>query len=264
MKSSLENLAKFLNIPPKELGAIIFRTDLYYEEINVAKKRGGFRTLNIPNNTLKGIQRIIYRNLLKNLEVHVSAQAYVQKRSIITNATKHLNSVYMLKMDIEDFFGSIREELVREKFMQMVESIEKKREYNEHLDVPNFTENDCRCLAKICTLNGGLPQGAVTSPHLSNLIFFEIDETIKLKCEEMDIIYTRYSDDMIFTGATDKVFEIEEFVREKIRSINLSVNQKKTVRLYDRHVKYVTGLCIQNGKVRLSKSRRREIRQQYH
>jgi hypothetical protein len=76
--------------------------------------------------------------------------------------------------------------------------------------------------------------------------------------------YTRYSDDMIFTAATDQVFEIENFVREKIEHIGLKVNEKKIVKLNDGDSKYVTGLSINNGKVRVAKNRRREIRQEYY
>ena len=264
MKISLENLSKFLNVPPNQLGAMIFNTELFYKELIIPKRRGGIRKLNVPNNILRSAQKIIYRDILGNFQAHEAAQAYVRKKSIVTNANKHINSPFMLKLDIENFFGRISEKLVTDKFIQLSEVFSRQGFISENTNFSSFTDVECKSLASICTLNGGLPQGAITSPHLSNLIFYKIDEAIKIHCDKIGVKYTRYSDDMIFTAMNDSVFEVEDFVRNEISNIGLLINESKTLRLNDRQNKYVTGLFIQNGKLRLAKNRRREIRQEYH
>lgn len=264
MKTSLKNLATFLDVPPDQLGAMIFHGELFYKEVAIPKRRGGVRKLNVPNSLLRVVQRKIYRNILGKFQAHEAAQAYVKKKSIITNATQHIESVFMLKMDIENFFGCVQRKLVIDKFIQIAEVFDKQRSSNSGANLPRFTDKECEFLSNLCTLNGTLPQGAITSPHLSNLIFYKIDEAIMECARKVGAKYTRYSDDMIFTAATDQVFEIENFVREKMEHIGLKVNEKKIVKLNDGDGKYVTGLSINNGKVRVAKNRRREIRQEYY
>ncbi len=264
MKVSLENLSEFLDVAPNQLGALIFRTDLFYQEITIAKRRGGIRRINIPNNILRTIQKNIYRDVLGKFQAHEAAQAYVKKRSIVTNAANHLDSRYMLKLDIENFFGNLSTNLVADKFIQISEVFDRQRVADVNVKFPRFTDAECRLLAKICTLDGGLPQGAITSPHLSNLIFYKTDEAINNHCNKLGIKYTRYSDDMIFTSLTDQVFEVEDFVKHEIQKLGLRLNYGKSIRLNDRQSKYVTGLSIHDKKIRLSKSRRREIRQEFY
>lgn len=263
MKVPLQNLANFLNIAPNQLGAMIFCTSLFYKEITIPKRRGGTRTLHVPNNTLRAVQQIIHRDFLGKIQAHEAAQAYVKNKSILTNASKHVKGEFMLKLDIENFFDSIPESLVTNKFIEISKLHNNQISSNDRI-LPKFTDEECSLLSKICLLDGGLPQGAVTSPHLSNLIFFELDENIKNHCDKLGFIYTRYSDDMIFTAVTDKVFEVEDFVKSELKNIGLVLNDRKTLKLNKNQGKYVTGLFVQNGKIRLTKSRRREIRQELY
>lgn len=113
-------------------------------------------------------------------------------------------------------------------------------------------------------MNKVLPQGAVTSPHLSNLIFYELDEVIYGYCNTKSVTYSRYSDDMIFSSEENEVQEVEGVIYELLKIYGYTPNDEKTLRLNPHQTKYVTGLSIENGVVRLMKKRRREIRNEFH
>jgi RNA-directed DNA polymerase len=264
MTAPLRNLANFFEVPPQLLGALIFNTPAFYKELILKKNKGGVRLINIPDQNLRNIQKTIYHKILQKFIAHESAHAYVKGRSIITNAREHLESDYMLKLDILDFFGSVRGDLVKDKFIQIAEVFDRQKSNDPSLPLPSFSDDECNYLEKLCTLNGGLPQGGITSPHLSNLIFYKIDEIIRDHCKNNLIVYTRYSDDMIFSGPNKKVFKVEKYVREILKTYGFCLNFDKMIALNKNDAKYVTGLFVQNGTIRISKSRRREIRQNFH
>ncbi len=261
MNGSLDSLSKFLEISPALLGAMVFKTELFYTELKIKKKNGGTRLLSVPNDELRNVQSKIYREVLSPFVSHDSAQAYVKKKSILTNANEHLSSKVMLKMDLTDFFGSTRYIAVVNKFIQIAEIFHRKNSQDIKL---RFSDDECRYLAKLCTLGGGLPQGAITSPHLSNLIFYKIDQQIQTACQKRSVTYTRYSDDMIFSSLGEDALYMEKTVKRILAAHGYRVNPCKTSRLLANRPKYVTGLAIENEIVRLPKKRRRELRQELH
>lgn len=122
MKSTvtpLQNLADFFQIQPQKLGAMVFNTSLFYKTVKIPKKRGGLRVLSVPTHPLKQVQSIIYNKILKKFLAHDAAHAYSKRKSILTNADKHIGAEYMLKMDITNFFGSIKKQTVENKFKKI-------------------------------------------------------------------------------------------------------------------------------------------------
>ncbi len=263
-ETPLKNLANFFQIPPKKLGAMIFNTPLFYETLVIPKRRGGLRSLSVPTHPLRQVQSLIYKKILKKFAAHEVAHAYSKRKSILTNANKHVGAQYMLKMDIKNFFGSIKQRAIVNKFKKIKEYFDKQLKVDPTADLPQLCDIDCEYLAKLCTLDEVLPQGAITSPHLSNLIFFELDEAIYSYCRIKSVTYSRYSDDMIFSSSKGEAQEIEGVISELLKIYGFTPNEHKTLRLNPNQTKYVTGLAIENGAVRLMKKRRREIRSEFH
>ena len=114
-------------------------------------------------------------------------------------------------------------------------------------------------LSKICCLNESLPQGAPTSPYLSNLFFRPIDDIISKYCIENEIRYTRYADDMTFSGSFDEKILLK-FVNESLVSFDLNVNEKKTKLMQQNSRQIVTGVVV-NEKLQVPFKKRNEIRQ---
>lgn len=115
-----------------------------------------------------------------------AATAFEPGTSIKDNAENHCGRPVVIALDVKDFFPSLKYSRVLALF----------RRYTE-------TENAAVMLAKLCTLYGHLPQGAVTSPHISNLLLHDLDFTLKLYALDHNLEFTRYADDLTFSGNPD-------------------------------------------------------------
>ena len=114
-------------------------------------------------------------------------------------------------------------------------------------------------LSGICTLNGSLPQGAPTSPYLSNLIFKKIDDQISQFCRSKNINYTRYSDDLTFSGDKN-IFGVINFTNERFKENGFSINQDKLRTRRKNESQEVTGILV-NEKLQAPKITRKYFRQ---
>lgn len=165
------------------LYAIANNKKKYYTKHYINKKNGTKRELLVPNRTLKSIQKRILNNVLYGLKTSKYACAYKRDISLKDNAKVHVGKKIVLKLDIKDFFKNID-------FEKLYKSS------------PNtiFPPSIKVLLIKLCTYDDYLPQGAPTSPYLSNLALKSFDEYIGDFCEKQNISYTRYSDDLTFSG----------------------------------------------------------------
>lgn len=121
-----------------------------YKTFRIPKKAGrGYRVIDAPNHNLKVLQRAIYHKLLKRLNPHKAATAYISGKSIIDNALPHVGQDIVINIDLKDFFGSISSDSVYRYWHKL------------GWDVETST-----ILRNICCHNGRLPQGAPTSPAL--------------------------------------------------------------------------------------------------
>ena len=111
---------------------------------------------------------------------------------------------------------------------------------------------------KLCCLAGKLPQGAPTSPHLANLAFYECDLQLESIAEENLMNYTRYADDMTFSGE-DEIVTLEDQVNKIIKKYHYELSFQKSKRMGKNHRQKVTGLVV-NKKVLLPRELRRKIR----
>ncbi len=171
-------LARRLGLPLSQVQA----TELAYQEFTIPKRSGGRRTIAAPQPALKGLQRRILRRLFSRLKSHPCATGFERGRSIVTNAAAHVRADVVVKMDLEDFFGSTEADRVR-----------------DYLRAIGWNADAADLLVRLCTHAGSLPQGAPTSPRLSNLVNYEMDARLAGLAGKLGGAYTRYADDITFS-----------------------------------------------------------------
>ena len=180
----LSSLEKDLGFHAKTLYAVSNNLGKHYHNVQLPKKSGGIRKLSVPDELLKSIQRKITDVLLIPMPVSQYAKAYRYGSSTTRNARHHVRKNVILKLDIMHFFDSIRYSTVKN--LVFPEEI-----YAENLRI---------LLTMLCYYRDALPQGAPSSPAITNIILYGFDEQIGHWCRDKNISYTRYCDDMTFSG----------------------------------------------------------------
>ncbi|MGW7676754.1 retron St85 family RNA-directed DNA polymerase [Shewanella sp. S23-S33] len=225
------------------------QTEKYYRYFEIPKKSGkGVRVICSPRAFLKTVQYWILDYFLIRLKEHENCYAYRKNKSIKDNANVHLNRKFILCMDIESFFDNISTKQVAKCFVQ------------------NKIEPELAILfAKIVTLNGALPQGAPTSPIISNSYLYKFDEFISKYCLDNKLSYSRYADDLIIgSDDYDSLKNIKDLISEKLNSYSLNLNKNKTRIVSYNSCQIVTGVAINNGELRPSRKYRKEVRALFH
>ncbi|EST13712.1 retron St85 family RNA-directed DNA polymerase [Sporolactobacillus laevolacticus] len=199
----------------------------YYNTFFINKKNGKKREISSPQRPLKLLQKWILEEILLNIKVSAESQAFIRKKNgILENALLHKDNLFLLQMDIENFFPSIDDKRIFYFFRQIG--------YN------SFVSD---ILKNVCTFKGKLPQGGVCSPYLSNLICYSLDRRIAGLCARRDIIYSRYADDLSFScDNKDNLRKIRPLVELILSKEGFKVNKSKT-RFSFSH-KTITGLNI--------------------
>lgn len=242
----LSSLEQDLGVKAKTLYAISNNLSRHYRPVQIPKSDGSFRQLLVPDEALKSVQRKILHVLLSRSEISHYATAYRYGGSIVKNARVHVGKVQILKLDIRHFFDSIRYSTVKE----IVFPAEIYSEQNRVL------------LTMLCYYQDALPQGAPTSPAISNIILRDFDNALGAWCGERDIAYTRYCDDMTFSGSFDAQ-EVICLVRKRLSEYGFQLNERKTKRLDPHHCQTVTGVVV-NRKVNARSAYRRALRQELY
>jgi hypothetical protein len=232
---------------PKEilnkLYSISNRIENNYKVYKIKKHNGNYRTIYSPKTLLKSIQRKILNNILNNKEISKYAKAYHKNISLKDNALPHLNKKLVLKLDIIDFF----------------ENIEYPTIYKYCFNEVYFPKSVGHLLTTLCTYESRLPQGAPTSSYISNLIMKDFDNELGAYCEKLNISYTRYSDDMTFSGDFNPR-ELISKVRKELYRLGLKINNKKIHVINNSQQQNVTGIVV-NKKIQVSSKYRNTIRQ---
>ena len=227
----------------KKLYSISNKIENNYKVYKIKKHNGSYRTIYSPNSLLKSIQRKILTNILNNKEISKYAKAYHKNISLKDNAIPHLNKKLVLKLDIIDFF----------------ENIEYPTIYKYCFNQTYFPKSIGHLLTTLCTYESRLPQGAPTSSYISNLIMKDFDNEIGTYCEQNNISYTRYSDDMTFSGDFNPR-ELITKVRKELYKLGLKINNKKIHVINNSQQQNVTGIVV-NKKIQASSKYRNNIRQ---
>lgn len=217
----------------------------FYKHYQIIKKSGGFREISEPLPSLKEIQRWILDNILVNVNISVYAKAYIKNKSIKENARFHKRQNMVLSLDVEKFFDSITSDKIFTIFKQL-----------------GYVDDVAVMLTNLCCLDNKLPQGAPTSPVLSNIILEEFDNAIGSYTNENKIRYTRYADDMTFSGDFNPG-QVICFVKNSLFPLGLKLNHSKTRTRRIGQRQEVTGIIV-NEKMQLPRDKRKKIRQEMY
>lgn len=212
-----KHLVYLLGFPNDEIVAIADAADRYYRTFRKYKKakdgsiklkngKKQYREINEVLEPLRTIQDKIMNNILANLDVPDVLFGGVRKKNNILNAKKHLGKKYGFVTDLRDFYPSVNPRRVYEVFSGL-----------------DFPPDIARLLTRLTTRKNELPQGAPTSSYLANFAFIPVDSGIIEFCNEHEITYTRYIDDLTFTSQKDfkdKTYKIIELITESGFRIN--------------------------------------------
>lgn len=236
------HLSALLGYKKEYLKKAALHTSYFYRDFEITKKNGKKRAISEPLPSLKEIQVWILKDILEKVPVSPFAKAYKPKTSLTENLKFHKNQPKVFTLDLENFFPSIKIDLVEKVFLEL-----------------GYAEMVTNLLAKLCTRDNALPQGAPTSPYLSNLIFKEADAIIADYCKQRKIRYTRYADDLSFSGNFDEN-ELLDKISETVESLNLRINKSKTRLMTPDKRQTVTGIVV-NDKPQVAFKKRNALRQ---
>lgn len=242
---SLAHLANLSRTLYSDLHGFVSRSDIFskdfpYKNFSIAKRTGGKRWISVPIPPLMAVQQWIAQNILNNAEPHTAAFAYVPKRRLLDHAQRHCGATWLVKVDVKDFFSNISERQVFQVFLKLgypkllsfemarlCTRVTPKRQgakwvntFGEH-SIPDYD----------CNFVGSLPQGAPTSPALSNLVCIDLDMDLSDLAVSKSSTYSRYADDLCFsltTGSREDAFALKRDVSKILWKHGFSENSKKT------------------------------------
>lgn len=230
-----KHLSQILNIGEMELGCILKQLEhKHYHLFKIKKKSGGERIINAPSKKLYTIQKWILNNILNNITFSEYAMGFCKNKSIVDNAKVHLNKSCVLNVDIENFFTSIKRKSVFGLFY-----------YHGYTNYVSYI------LSRLCTYNDYLPQGAPTSPIISNIICFKLDKRLSGLAKKFNANYTRYADDITFSSNVS-ILKMLPIVKMILNEEGFEINEKKTRMLYKHQRQEVTGLIVNEKEVHIN------------
>ncbi|MCH5243109.1 MAG: retron St85 family RNA-directed DNA polymerase [Muribaculaceae bacterium] len=240
-----DHLCLLLGINNNTLSSIINSPKSYYRNFALKKRSGGKREISVPYPALLYIQRWIYNNILLKIPVSPYSHGFRKNRSIVTNAYWHVKQECLFKIDVQDFFPSIE--------INRVIAIFKEVGYSYKVSF---------YLAALCCVDGHLPQGAPTSPYLSNLVCRPLDYRLIKLAKKFEFHYTRYADDLTFSGGRIDWWFLQT-VYKIVNEEGFEINEGKT-KIYSGHGRrIVTGICV-NEKLSVPREFKKKIKQEIY
>lgn len=254
-------LARLLDVPTKTLTFFAYSGRDFYRTFSVPKKGGrGSRTIEAPCGKLKSIQKALVPMFENVYKPPTCVHGFVHGRSSVSNAGMHVRKRIVYKIDLTDFFPSIT--------AARVHGLLSKAPFH-------FSDEVINTLTNLVCHSGHLPQGAPTSPVLSNMICYRMDKTLLEYARENSICYTRYADDLTFSSTRsykmdgivisedDDGSKVSEKITAIISSSGFVVNAGKTG-VYARGTRQtVTGVVV-NKKCNFRRSDYRYLRTLFH
>lgn len=231
----------------REFDVLLKNTDQHYTPAYIPKNNGKTRALMIPDQELRYHQRFIQESILNKLPVSEHAYAYRKHRGLTDLATPHIGHETLIHLDIKDFFSSITEQTVFENLY---------RETGYPKAVAGF-------LSRLCCYRNRLPQGACTSPVLSNICFLKCDEEIAELAKHHVLAYSRYSDDLFLSGDGVDANAVIRAVKAILAKYGFRLQSDKT-RVLGRHQAQAVTAIVVNDKLQVSRAYRRKLRQELH
>lgn len=238
---------KFFWMEYRKFNDLLENRDQHYYHAHIPKNSGGTRTLTVPDHNLQYHQYFILHNILYKIPVSEHACAYHRYRGLTDLAAPHVGHDTLIHIDIQDFFSSITEQTVFETL----------------LEETGYPKSVAGFLSHLCCYRNYLPQGACTSPALSNLCFKKCDEQIAMMARQHKLAYTRYSDDIYLSGNGVQAANVIAEVKNILQAHGFQINKAKTKVLGPHQAQKVTAIVV-NEKMQVSQAYRRQLRQQLH
>ncbi|BCM93211.1 hypothetical protein IAD21_05099 [Abditibacteriota bacterium] len=250
------DLANSLGISREQLAWLCYHREVapidHYSHFSIPKRSGGTRAISAPRPYLKAAQAQILTGVLNQVEVHEAAAAFLPGRNIANNAQKHAHCAeggpsVVLRVDLKDFFPSITFARVAGVFASLG--------YNAGIST---------LLALICTESPRIeatfdgqksfvalgdrfvPQGAPTSPALTNLLCRRLDARLTGLAKHYNFTYTRYADDLVFSSPRSdaRVISLQRGIFKILDSEQFTVNPDKVAIMRRGSRQSVTGLVV--------------------
>jgi hypothetical protein len=221
-----------------------------YREVRIPKRSGGQRVLHVPDDATKAIQRRILHRLLARMKSHEAAYGFEPGRSIAHNAAQHAGRAIVLRFDVVDFFPATRAGRIGAMFVRH-----------------GWSDVAVELLMRLVTHDGGLPQGAPTSPRLSNLVNVGIDRDLTVWLGRRQGRYTRYADDVTVSFPENWIGEPERTmaaVREAFSRRGYRLHGKEKTSIRRRHQRQIVNGLVVNHHVALPRELRRRLRAARH
>lgn len=253
---SLGSLALALGMSESALKALATSASNCYTTFEIPRKDGRVRQVSDPSHELKVAQKRINRQIFSHVEYPPYLFGGLPERDYVRNAKTHAAAASLIALDVEDFYDSIRADHVLKIFKIFC----------------RFPEPVARVLTQLTTKDGAVAQGACTSSHLANLVFFDTEHRIVREFHQQGLRYSRLLDDITISSAH----------RELTPGRTSKIIHKITILLADKHLKLkvkktrvttrsnpealmeVTGLWLNRGQPRVFRNERHEIRAQLH
>ena len=252
-----DDLANYLEISPVSLRYLLYkkRVNECYSINKIPKHNGKYRELSIPNPIIKSIQTKLLRRLENVYTPKQCVYGFTKGLSFVSNATPHVGKAWILNIDLKDFFDQINFGRVRGVFMAKPYCAGKEA---------------ATVMAQIACYKGKLPQGAPTSPIISNIVSSSLDSRLIAFAKKYKLLYTRYADDITFSSRYKNIPKAVAVVNgneidlgvELAKIIDESgfvVNKSKISLTFPHQRQEVTGLTV-NNKVNIKREQLRKIR----
>jgi RNA-directed DNA polymerase len=232
--------AKLLGVKERALVSMLQAPDkLRYRSFDIPKRSGGMRRIHAPGTELRVLQSRLFATIRDAYAPNASAHGFVPGRSIVSNASLHVGRRWVLNIDLRDFFPGISDIHVRDVFLGAPFSMGMEAE---------------ELAARICTRNDSLPQGAQTSPVLSNFVAAGLDAVLVRVAEEYGLIYSRYAEDITFSTDADAFPEPIAFLVRGEGGLRVAIAGSALEAAITS-----SGFTIHPGKVRLHHTSQRQV-----
>lgn len=232
-----------------------------YTQFSIPKIKGGTREISSPSQPIKNLQRKIKKYIEEKYSIHSCAKGFKKGSSNISNAKIHVKPNWCLNLDLKDFFYSINFGRV----------------YGMLLAKPFMAKKRIAvAIAHILCFNNKLPQGAPSSPLVSNLIAHSLDNKLLALAKDYHCRYTRYADDITFSSNSKEpprdlaIYDtniskwfIGNVLQKTIENCGFYINNSKTRLLKKYQRQEVTGIVV-NKKINLPREYYRELRSIFH
>lgn len=245
--NDVSELAELMGVQASELYWLMSEDGNHYSPLPLkgAKKRRVFS----PKPKLKACQKWILKMVLSKIPIHPCAEGFCKGRSVLTHAQNHTGKYFVLTMDIKKFFETITSRRVYGVFRSL-----------------GYSQESALALALLTTRQGRLPLGAPTSPAIANLICRRMDARLKALAKKFGADYSRYADDIAFSGDSEFykvrkrfIFLVEKIIKEE----GFALNKDKQRQMIAGTRQYVTGVVV-NAKPSLPREKMRRLRAILH